>query len=277
MTITKVKSGDMLIYGTAALNIWFWYHYWHQAKTKQAISYCRTQSFLCFFPTNCQLPCHTIGSQYFYTSHVDILLISKCLHKKYYQYDLYSLFLASSMPLYFYMQEATFRYRNTETISFGDQKQNKGTEKEEMKMCVVSGNSSGDDEMKCGRLKWKCVTIPGTNVTIPDILKCPFETIQITRLSQNQKARQVERRDKKSYLQYSKAHSTPSSPQRRKACRAAWCCRSCRRSSRHGRPGPWQCSLCLHPLRSLHSWHSALGRGRGGEAESRFIRNPQDI
>jgi len=85
----------------------------------------------------------------------------------------------------------------------------------------------------------------------------------------------VRQRPKRSCdLQYSKAHRTPSSPQRRKACRAAWCCRSCRRSSRHGRPGPWRCSRFLHPPRSLRSWHSALGRGRGGEAENRFSVNP---
>lgn len=54
------------------------------------------------------------------------------------------------------------------------------------------------------------------------------------------------------------------SPRQRTACHAAWCCRSCRRSSRHGRPGPWQCSRYLHLLRSRRNLHSGLWETEDG-------------
>lgn len=70
------------------------------------------------------------------------------------------------------------------------------------------------------------------------------------------------------------ARSRPSSPRRRRACRAAWCCRSCRQSSRRGRPGPWPCSRCPRPPRSPHSWRSDLQIG--GQRQKREERNSRE-
>lgn len=74
----------------------------------------------------------------------------------------------------------------------------------------------------------------------------------------------------KQYSRCNTARNMLFSPRRRRACHAAWCCRSCRRSSPRGRPGPWQCSRCLHPRRCLRSSHSGLLGDRGREAQATF-------
>lgn len=94
---------------------------------------------------------------------------------------------------------------------------------------------------------------------------CMYTCRHFTRISKTRNASRwwsrkclSEMRKGKVCLRYSKAHSKPSSPWHRRACHAAWCCRSCRQSSPHGRPGPWLCSRCLHQPHSPHSWHSVL-------------------
>lgn len=99
-----------------------------------------------------------------------------------------------------------------------------------------------------------------------------YDTISLLELQQSgsKTEREAGGGKNRQYSRCSTAHNKLFSPRRRRACRAAWCCRSCRRSSPRGRPGPWQCSRCLHLRRSLHSLHSGLLGDRGREAETTF-------